>query len=104
MKELISIFKTLINDSLPGKYVYPVKHNHCFNRIILDWLFNDCWYKHLDRRQTAISQLNESQLKAAIKRMNEWMADQQLLITDNENSLKYRNKLKSTITNTSTLV
>ncbi len=92
MKELITEYKELLNIRLPGKYTYPVKYNHCFNRIILDWLFNDCWYNHLDRRKTAISQLSETQLKAVINRMTQWMAGHQLLVEDNENSLLYRGK------------
>ncbi|MDQ3682693.1 MAG: hypothetical protein M3352_06430 [Bacteroidota bacterium] len=92
MKELIIEYKELLNTRLPVKYTYPVKYNHCFNRIILDWLFTDCWYNHLDRRKSAISQLDETQLKAVIYRMNQWLADQQLLIADNKNSLFYRSK------------
>ncbi len=93
MTELILEYKELLNTRLPGKYIYPVKNNHCFNRIVLDWLFTDCWYNHLDRRKTAISQLDETQLKVMINRMNQWLTDEQLLMTDNENSLMYRNKL-----------
>ncbi len=90
MKELITEYKELLNISLPAKYIYPVRYNHCFNRIVLDWLFNDCWYNYLDRKKTAISQLDDEQLKTAINRMHQWMADQKLLILDNQNSLLYR--------------
>ena len=35
-------------------------------RVILDQLFQDCWYHHLDRRLTAYKQLNDEQLRRAI--------------------------------------
>ena len=92
-QSLISEFKNLINVELPVKYQFPVKFNHCFNRIILDWLFNDCWYNHLDKNKTAISQLNNNQLQKAIWRMNAWLRDQDFLITDNNSSLQYRKKV-----------
>jgi len=67
MKELITTYKKLLNIDLPAKYTSPVRFNHCFNRIIPDWIFSNCWYNHLSRKQTAISQLNEEQLQSAIE-------------------------------------
>lgn len=90
MEELRATYKELLNHQLPQKYTHPVRYNHCFNRIVLDWLFSDCWYHHLDKKKTAISQLNNQQLQAAIHRMQQWLSDQQLLIEDNEKSLRYR--------------
>lgn len=92
--ELRKEFKHLINIELPGKYNEPVRYNHCFNRIILDWLFNDCWYDHLVKNKTAISQLTERQLKSAIKRMKLWLQDKQILVDDNDASLLYRKNKK----------
>lgn len=93
MEQLIQNFKQLVNETLPLTYKHPVKYNHCFNRIILDWLFKDCWYNHLSRKQTAISQLNKTQLQLAINRMNEWLTDKNLLIADNNFSLACRKKM-----------
>ncbi len=93
MEELIHAYKQLVNVHLPAKYSYPVCSNHCFNRIILDWLFCDCWYNHLSRNKTAISQLTPQQLRTSIERMNQWMQDQALLVTDNNNSLRWRGEL-----------
>lgn len=42
MDDLTAAYKRLINVDLPAKYTTPVRFNHCFNRIILDWLFTDC--------------------------------------------------------------
>ena len=90
MDELITEYKHLINTVLPSKYTFPVRYNHCFNRIILDWLFKDCWYNHLDKNKTAISQLTNEQFKSAIARMKEWLHNHQLLISDNNDSISYR--------------
>ena len=92
MEGPVATFKRLINIDLPAKYKSPVRFNHCFNRIILDWLFNDCWYNHLSKKQTAISQLSTEQLQAAIARMNEWLNDHDLLYLDNNRSLSFRKK------------
>ena len=92
MDELRNTFKTLINQVLPATYQTPVRFNHCFNRIILDWLFQDVWYNHLDRKKTAISQLSEDQLHQAIDRMNDWLSNHNTLVKDNVNSLHYRAK------------
>ncbi len=90
MNDLIATYKNLINNILPATYQSPVRFNHCFNRIILDWLFQDCWYHHLDTNKTAISQLHNEQLAMMIERMNAWLTNHQMLIEDNEKSLRYR--------------
>jgi hypothetical protein len=92
MQQLIDEYKQLINVTLPSAYKYPVQYNHCFNRIILDWLFKDCWYNHIKRKQTAISQLTKAQLQLSINRMKAWLKDQSLLIADNNFSLACRKK------------
>ena len=59
----------LINHQLPAlarQAPMPVRFNHCFARIVLDNLFEDCWYNHLSRKQPAYKQLNETQLIEAI--------------------------------------
>ena len=45
---------------------WALNEDHCFMRVILDQLFQDCWYNHLDRRLTAYKQLNDQQLLRAI--------------------------------------
>lgn len=90
MNDLVTAYKRLINDTLPATYTFPVRYNHCFARIILDWLFSDCWYHHLSPDKPAVAQLTKQQLMAAIERMNSWLHNQQLLISDNEASLKFR--------------
>ncbi len=95
---IIKEFKKLFNQKLPSTYNKPVHFNHCFNRIILDWLFKDCWYNHLDKNKTALSQLSEQQINKPILRMKKWLNNQQHLINDNNASIAYRKDFKANIT------
>ena len=61
--DLISRYKQLLNEVLPATFTEPVRFNHCFNRIVLDWLFQNVWYHHLNRSKSAVSQLNDQQLE-----------------------------------------
>ena len=94
MRELQTEYKRLINITLPQTFAQPVRFNHCFARIVLDWLFADCWYHHLNPKAPAYSQLNETQLKSAVERMNAWLQNPSLLIADNNASLQYRRSRK----------
>lgn len=89
---LINRYKQLLNEVLPAMFTQPVRHNHCFNRIVLDWLFSDVWYNHLDKSKTAISQLNDGQLQKMIDRMELWLKQPKVLFEDNFRSLAYRRK------------
>ncbi|MEM9945368.1 MAG: hypothetical protein AAF810_04820 [Cyanobacteria bacterium P01_D01_bin.36] len=94
--ELRSQYLSLINDQLPAKATQskmPVRFNHCFARITLDNVFQDCWYNHLSRKQPAYKQLNESQLKAAIKLAKSMLQDSEMAVLFNQNSLRWRGKL-----------
>lgn len=87
---LINRYKQLLNEILPASFTKPVRYNHCFNRIILDWLFQDVWYNHLDHLKTAISQLNTIQLQQMVERMEQWLLKPDLLFEDNQKSLTWR--------------
>ena len=98
MKDNISLssrYKQLLNEILPASFTKPVRYNHCFNRIILDWLFQDAWYRHLNSSKTAISQLDTIQLQQMVERMEQWLQNPDLLFEDNQRSLTWR-KGKST--------
>ena len=59
----------LVRHSLPAiarLKGWGLKEDRCFMRVILDQLFQDCWYNHLDRRLAAYKQLNNDQLRRAI--------------------------------------
>jgi len=89
---LLNRYRELLNEVLPASFTQPVRHNHCFNRIVLDWLFSDVWYNHLDKSKTAISQLNDEQLCTMIERMELWLKHSEVLFEDNRKSLAYRRK------------
>lgn len=72
---------------------WVVKEDHCFMRIVLDHLFADCWYNHLDRRLRAYKQLNDTQLAQAVaiaERMSK--ANDQTITQMNAQSLAWRDK------------
>ena len=72
---------------------WTLREDHCFMRIILDHLFSDCWYKHLDRRLTAYKQLNVEQLQQAVKSAENLLLDgEPLLKAMNARSLHWRRK------------
>lgn len=81
----------LINTILPATIQQPIRLNHCFGRVILDWLFQDVWYEHIKKRP-AYQQLSEMQLQQAIERMEKWLEDGEILVRDNRDSLFYRGK------------
>ncbi len=91
---LVKRCQQLINTQLPLVFTHPVRYNHCFARIILDWIFKDCWYNHLSKNRPAFAQLSIEQIKKAIVRMQQWIAEPQLLTEDNNASLQYRKSLK----------
>lgn len=86
--------KILPNDAKKNKK-FPIRFNHCFQRVALDNAFGGCWYNYLDKKKgTAISQISEVKLNEAIEfamQMHKGGAD--TVIKLNKISLKYRNKL-----------
>ena len=94
-----SQYLELINRKLPQEAKhrdFPVRFNHCFARIILDNLFQCCWYEAIDRKKgTAYKQLSEEQLTKAIALAEEIINSPDVYIRElNQNSLRWRGKLK----------
>ena len=98
VEQLRAKYLQLIDRELPAQAKqrqFPVRFNHCFARIILDNLFQRCWYEAIDRQQgAAYKQLSVEQLyqaidiaEAIIDRPDSYV--QQL----NQNSLRWRGKL-----------
>jgi len=96
--ELQDRYLELTRIELPAearKRGWVVIHDHCFMRIILDRLFGDCWYHHLDRRQTAYKQLREDQLIMCIKMAKQILkGDVEALVRWNQESLAWRRARK----------
>ena len=85
----------IINAQLPQKakqVAMPVQFSHCFARIVLDNLFQACWYEHLSRKKPAYKQLNEAQLLQAIEIAHEMLVDVDMAKLLNQKSLRWRGK------------
>ena len=54
---------------------WPIRFDHCFQRVALDAAFSDCWYNHIDRKKgPAVRQIDTTNLQravAAARRMEE---------------------------------
>ena len=92
--ELQDRYLELTRTLLPAegrKRGWVVTEDHCFMRIILDRLFGDCWYSHLDRRLTAYKQLNNDQLTRCIVMAEQILSgDTASLEAWNRDSLRWR--------------
>lgn len=72
---------------------WPVCDQHSFERIVLDHLFHDPWYNHLDRGLRVHRQLSDTQLAQAVaiaERMSR--ADDATLREMERQSLAWRDK------------
>ena len=89
----------LMRIELPGEARirgWGIVDDHCFMRIILDRLFGDCWYNHLDRRLTAYKQLRDAQLRSCIAMAEQILAgDVAALESWNRDSLRWRKQWKA---------
>ena len=72
------------------KLKWPVKYDHCFQRIVLDNICNGCWYDFLNR--PAYKNLSNSQALKAIKLCEDIISGEADLHTLNRKSLKWRRK------------
>ncbi len=100
IEELGKEYLQLTNEVLPNlakQRKFPVRFNHCFQRIILDNLFGCCWYDVLDKSQgAAYQQLNATQLEKAISLASSIISQPDEYIQQlNYNSLRWRGKLKN---------
>jgi len=97
--ELRSQYLELVNRKLPQQAKerqFPVRFNHCFARIILDNLFQCCWYEKIDRQKgAAYKQLSVAELQGAIAIAEKIISSPDSYIRElNQNSLRWRGKLK----------
>lgn len=97
LTQLRNQYLELTNQVLPKlakSRSFPVRYNHCFQRIILDNLFNRCWYDVLERkREPAYQQLTEEQLEEAIALANRIIVEPDSYLQQlNQNSLAWRGK------------
>jgi hypothetical protein len=62
-------YRTLVDERLPEAARragdWPIREDHCFARVVLDNVFEDEWYEHVDGRP-AYEHLSADELAAAI--------------------------------------
>ena len=71
---------------------WPVRNDHCFQRIILDTLCGGIWYDHLPR--PAYKHLSREQALQAVNLCNDIIAGTVDLVALNRQSLLWRGKLR----------
>ncbi|MEM1212223.1 MAG: hypothetical protein AAGI68_07975 [Planctomycetota bacterium] len=89
-------YLALTRNELPAaalRHGWVIREDHCFMRVILDHLFEACWYDHLDRRLRAYKQLNDGQLREAVRLGEAMLAGGSGLVESmNRASLGWRGK------------
>ena len=67
---LVEEWERLTKRSLPElakAHKWPIRFDHCFQRVALDAAFGGCWYDHLDRKKgPAIKQIGAADLARAV--------------------------------------
>jgi hypothetical protein len=84
-------YRRLTEDVLPAEAdgSWPVHLDHCFQRIVLDAVFGDEWYDHVDGRP-ARDHLTADQLREAIAVAESMRSDPDRVRDLNDRSLRYR--------------
>ena len=79
--------------SLSRQHGWPLRNDHCFQRVCLDHAVGDVWYRHIAR--PAIRHIRRAQLRRAIACAHAIAVDgAALLHRRNRESLAWRGKLK----------
>ena len=95
-REGVVRFKQITETALPARareQHWPIRLDHCFKRICLDYAFGDVWYRHLAR--PAEKHLQGEPLQRALSCAEALLqGDRALLDERNKESLHYRGKLR----------
>ncbi|MEL6785499.1 MAG: hypothetical protein AAFO61_13840, partial [Pseudomonadota bacterium] len=70
---------------------WPVREDHCFQRIVLDHVCGGAWYEYLKR--PAYKHMSAEQLRGAIAICEKILSNQLDLVVLNRQSLKWRGKV-----------
>ena len=95
--DLIDHYMHLTKTVLPlmarsGERNWPVREDHCFQRIILDTICGGVWYDHLDR--PAYKHLTNDQAQHAVELCQDIADERADLKQLNQQSLVWRGKLQ----------
>ena len=71
-------------------FQWPVRYDHCFQRIVLDTICNGSWHDHLER--PAYKHLSRNQALKAVQLCEDIIAGRADLNALNRQSLLWRNK------------
>lgn len=87
-------YRRLVETQLPARARaagdWPVAADHCFARVVLDGLFGDVWYDHVDGRP-AHAHLSAAKLEGAIRIGTRLLREgRPAVATMNRRSLRYR--------------
>ncbi|WP_431304036.1 hypothetical protein [Sediminicoccus sp. BL-A-41-H5] len=74
-----------------GKTEWPVRNDHCFQRIVLDAICNGVWYDHIER--PAYKHLSDAQALRAVQLCEDIISGRIDLADLNRKSLMWRGKL-----------
>ncbi len=92
---MVRRFKLLTEDALPARAReerWPLRLDHCFKRVCLDWACGGCWYDHI--RRPAERYIDGDLLSQAVLCAEEILAGGTGLLQErNGSSLRWRGKL-----------
>ena len=86
-----------VNEDLPEKAQnsdsWPIHLDHCFGRVVLDNLFGDEWYSHVNDRP-AYKHLSREELQEAVGIADRMLEEGRPVVEElNENSLHWRGEV-----------
>lgn len=84
----------LVRETLPGLAAarrWPVRHDHCFARILFDAVCGGCWYDHVPARP-AYRHISEDRLRTAVALAEALASGAADLDALNRASLAYRGR------------
>lgn len=96
LTELRATYERRVFEQLPRRAReagdWPIDEDHCFARVVLDALFEDVWYDHVDGRP-AVDHLSAEQLRDAIAIAERLLAEGRPAVTAlNDDSLAWRDE------------
>ena len=100
--DLIAEYLHLTKEVLPAlarteRKDWPVREDHCFQRIVLDAVCGGVWYEHLDR--PAYKNLSPQQAEQTVALCQDIAAGKADLAQLNRQSLMWRGKLRASSNN-----
>ena len=96
-RDIIQVYMHFTKEVLPSLAKkkspdWPVYEDHCFQRIVLDTICGGIWYEHLKR--PAYKNLTDEQAKLAVELCEDIVNGKANLNQLNQQSLRWRGKLK----------